>query len=161
MAIKTFTYKLYNHKKNKNLHRMITMNGLLYNHILSLYNRYYHFTRTFDAIQKGVTYKEAKGKLPHKYAIETKLIQLKRTCKKFNYILLLPSRVLHYTIARLNNAIKMACKKDNNRRWPHFRKIKEYPSFTFDTASYKFDESNHRVTIMKRDYKYFKDRNLD
>ena len=39
--MKTFCFKLYNSKRNKELHRQINAAGLIYNHCIALHRRYY------------------------------------------------------------------------------------------------------------------------
>ena len=39
--IKTYTFKLYNSKKNRFLHNKINLSGIVYNHCIALNRRYY------------------------------------------------------------------------------------------------------------------------
>ncbi len=39
--MKTYKFKLYQHKRNKHLHRTINAAGNMYNHCIALHKRYY------------------------------------------------------------------------------------------------------------------------
>ena len=39
--IRTYKYKLYKTKKNKHIHDVINISGIIYNHCIALHKRYY------------------------------------------------------------------------------------------------------------------------
>ena len=39
--MRTYRFKLYNSKRNRKLHKQINAAGLIYNHCIALYKRYY------------------------------------------------------------------------------------------------------------------------
>ena len=56
--MRTYVYKLYNSKRNKELHRKINIAGIIYNHCIALHKRYYHlFGKSLNLyqLQKHIT----------------------------------------------------------------------------------------------------------
>ena len=56
--MKTFCFKLYKAKRNRNLHRQINAAGLIYNHCIALHKRYYrlyHRLLNVYVLQKHLT----------------------------------------------------------------------------------------------------------
>ncbi len=41
MSIRTYKYKLYETKRLKHLHDVVNVSGIIYNHCIALYKRYY------------------------------------------------------------------------------------------------------------------------
>lgn len=66
--IKTYTFKLYNSKKNKFLHNKINLSGIVYNHCIALNKRYYKLYK----------------KRLSSYKLKLHLTKIKKT-KRFNF----------------------------------------------------------------------------
>lgn len=56
--MRTYCFKLYSSKKNRNLHKQINAAGLIYNHCIALHKRYYrlyHKSLNVYVLQKHLT----------------------------------------------------------------------------------------------------------
>jgi len=121
---KTFQYKIYRKPKNKNLHRLINLHGMLYNHCIALHKRYYKLT----------------GKHLNQYALANHIAKLK-TREGFEWIGLMGSQSVQDVVWRIEAGYSLFFsehKKGNKRiRPPTFRKINKYRSFTLSQAGWK------------------------
>jgi putative transposase len=141
--MRTYSYKLYRAKRNKHLKRRINLAGAIYNHLIALHRRYY---RLF-------------GKSPGVVRIQAHITKLKRT-RRFGFWNNLGSQAIQDIAQRIDRAYKLFFRnmeKGIKSAPPGFKKVRKYSSFTLKQAGYKF-KSGNRLTIMGREYKYFKSR---
>ena len=137
--MKTYKFKLYQHKRNKHLHRTINAASSIYNHCIALHKRYY---RIF-------------GKHLNKNKLQKHIAKLRR---KNEYWQLVGSQSGQDITDRIERAYQLFFKHNKKGvRPPNFRKRIKYKSFTLKQAGYKFLEGN-QVKIGKRIYKFWKSR---
>ena len=140
--MKTFKFKLYQHKRNKHLHRTINAASSIYNHCIALHKRYY---RMF-------------GKHLHKNRLQKHIAKLRR---KNEYWQLVGSQSVQDIADRIERAYQLFFKHHGKGvRPPNFRKRIRYKSFTLKQAGYKFLEGN-QLKIGKRVYKFWKSREIE
>jgi len=127
--VKQVQFKIYRKPKNKNLHRLINLHGMLYNHCIALHKRYYRLT----------------GKHLNQYALMRHITKLK-TRNGFEWIGLIGSQSAQDVIKRIEKGYALFFsenKKGNKRiRPPSFRKIGKYRSFTLTQAGWKLAQDN-------------------
>lgn len=127
--VKQFQYKIYRKPKNENLHRLVNLHGMLYNHCIALHKRYYRLT----------------GKHLNQFALMRHIAKLK-TRMGFEWIGLIGSQSAQDVIKRIEKGYALFFsenKKGNKRiRPPSFRKIGKYRSFTLSQAGWKLVQSN-------------------
>lgn len=144
--MKTYSYKLYQAKRNKNLHKSINIAGNIYNHLIALHKRYYRLY----------------GKHLSANKLKKHITKLKRT-KKHAYWNLLNSQAIQDIAERIDRAYKLFyrnLKHGIRTAPPSFKKVRKYKSFTLKQAGYKLHEDN-RITIMGKVYKYHKSREIE
>lgn len=76
--MKTYCFKLYKSKKNKNLHRQIGAAGLIYNHCIALHRRYhrlYHKSLNLYALQKHLTKLKKRPRFSYMKEIGSQAVQ--------------------------------------------------------------------------------------
>ncbi len=140
--MKTYKFKLYQHKRNKHLHRTINAASSIYNHSIALHKRYY---RMF-------------GKHLNKNRLQKHIAKLRR---KNEYWQLVGSQAVQDITDRIERAYQLFFKHNKKRfRPPNFRKRIKYKSFTLKQAGYKFLEGN-QLKIGKRVYKFWKSREIE
>ena len=126
--MKTYCFKLYKSKKNKNLHRQIDAAGLIYNHCIALHRRYY--------------------RLYHKslnlYALQKHLTKLKRH-PRFSYMKEIGSQAVQDVTERIDRAYRLFFRNLKHKvrtAPPSFKKIKKYKSYTLKQSGWKLLEGN-------------------
>lgn len=140
--MKTYSFKLYQHKRNKHLHRTINAASNIYNHCIALHKRYY---RLF-------------GKHLNKNKLMKHIAKLR---KKNEYWLLVGSQAVQDIIQRIDRAYQLFFKHHKKGvRPPNFRKRIKYKSITLKQAGYKFLEAN-QLKIGKRVFKFWKSREIE
>ncbi|MDJ0575828.1 MAG: transposase [Xenococcaceae cyanobacterium MO_234.B1] len=139
--MKTYQFKLYQHKRNKHLHGAINAASNIYNHCIALHKRYY---RLFG-----------------KYLNKNKLMKhIAKLRNKNEYWQLVGSQAAQDIIQRIDRAYQLFFKHHKKGvRPPNFRKRIKYKSFTLKQAGYKFLDDN-RVRIGKRIFKFWKSREI-
>ena len=144
--MKTYCFKLYKSKKNKNLHRQIGAAGLIYNHCIALHRRYY--------------------RLYHKslnlYALQKHLTKLKKR-PRFSYMKEIGSQAVQDVTERIDRAYRLFfrnLKRKVRTAPPSFKKVKKYKSYTLKQAGWKLLEGN-AVQIGTQKYRYFKSRVIE
>lgn len=139
--MKTYQFKLYQHKRNKHLHSAINASSNIYNHCIALHKRYY---RLFD-----------------KHLNKNRLMKhIAKLRKKNEYWLLVGSQAVQDIIQRIDKAYQLFFKHNKKGvRPPNFKKRIKYKSFTLKQAGYKFLEGN-RLKLGKRIYKFWKSREI-
>ena len=145
--MRTFIFKMYHAKRNKHLHRSIDLAGRIYNHLIALHRRYY---RLF-------------GKHLGKSRLQKHITKLKKT-KRFSFWNELNSQAIQQICDRIENAYTLFyrnLKRHVRTAPPSFRKVKKYRSFTLKQSGYKFQSDSNKVTIMGREYRFFKSRDIE
>ncbi|MGK7899790.1 MAG: RNA-guided endonuclease InsQ/TnpB family protein [Xenococcus sp. (in: cyanobacteria)] len=156
--MKTYKFKLYQHKRNKHLHRTINAAGNIYNHCIALHKRYYSLF----------------GKHLNKNRLMKHLAKLRR---KNEYWQLVGSQAVQDIVQRIDRAYQLFFKHHKKAvearvadrrkgtstkrgvRPPNFRKRIKYKSFTLKQAGYKFLDNN-QLKISNKVYRYWKSREI-
>lgn len=139
--MKTYKFKLYQHKRNKHLHCAINAASDVYNHCIALHKRYY---RMF-------------GKQLNKNKLQKHIAKQRR---KNKYWLLLGSQSVQDVTDRIERAYQLFFQHyKKGVRPPSFRKRIKYKSFTLKQSGYKFLAEN-KLKIGKKIYKFWKSREI-
>ena len=139
--MKTFKFKLYQHKRNKKLHTTINAASSIYNHCIALYKRYYAMF----------------GKSLSSSKLKAHIAKKRRSNK---YWQLLGSQAVQDVIERIERAYKLFFKHHSKgARPPNFKKRRKYKSFTLKQAGYKFLEEG-RIRIGGQVYRYWNSRDI-
>jgi len=144
--MKTYSFKLYNSKKNKYLHQNIELACEIYNHCIALHKRYYRMS----------------GKYPHVYKIQKHITKLKRL-RKYQHWKHLNSQAIQDITERIDRAYKLFfrnLKAGVRTAPPSFKKRRKYKSFSLKQTGYKLLDGNN-IRIGDRVYRYFKSREID
>lgn len=144
--MKTYKFKLYNHKRNRKLKRSINIAAMIYNHCIALHKRYY---RLF-------------GKSLNANALMKHLTKLKKL-PNYDYWNLLGSQAIQDIVQRIDKAYKLFFRNlahGIKSAPPSFKKVKKYKSFTLKQAGYKILNGN-KILIGKQVYQYFKSREIE
>ncbi|MEM7590321.1 MAG: transposase [Cyanobacteria bacterium P01_A01_bin.83] len=140
--MKTYSFKLYQHKRNKHLHRTINAASSIYNHCIAIHKCYY---RLF-------------GKFLNKNRLMKHIAKLRN---KNKYWQLVGSQGVQDIIQRIDRAYQLFFKHHKKGvRPPNFRKRIKYKSITLKQAGYKFLDSN-QLKIGKRVFKFWKSREIE
>jgi putative transposase len=145
--MRAYKYKLYHHRKNKNLHQLIDLAGEIYNHLIALHRRYYR------------RYKKSLSR----NRVTVHITNLKRM-KRFQHWNQLGAQAIEDVANRIDKAYKLFF---NNRKRgvkaspPKFKKRRNYKSFTLrqNTGYSLFDDN--RIRIKDKVYKYKKHRSYE
>lgn len=131
--IVTNKYRLYQSRRNDDLHDTTTLAGRAYNHAIALHKRYYKLT----------------GKHLNPYALMKHLTRLK---KRPHYAWLndIPSQALQDVVQRIEKGYELFFKSVRGQiktkvRPPSFKQSRHYKSFTLKQAGYKFLERSEDV----------------
>ena len=140
--MKTYKFKLYQHKRNKHLHRIINAASSIYNYSIALHKRYY---RMF-------------GKHLNKNRLQKHIAKLRR---KNEYWQLVNAQAVQDIADRIERAYQLFFKHNKKGvKPPNFRKRIKYKSFTLKQNGYKFLDGN-KLKIGKRIYKFWKSRGIE
>lgn len=145
-VIKTYCFKLYKSKRNRQLHTQINAAALVYNHCIALHKRYYKLFK--------------KQLLANKLKVH--LAKLKHI-NRFKYITEIGSQAVQDIAERIDKAYKLFFRNLKNKvrtAPPGFKKISKYKSFTLKQAGYKLLEGNS-LRIGKQVFRYFKSRSIE
>ena len=145
--MKTFCFKLYHSDHNDALMRLISISGLIYNHCIALYKRYYRLYR----------------KSLNANHLKIHLAKLKHT-QRFAYMSKLGSQAVQDIAERIDRAYNLFWSNRKRKKKcspPKFRKVRRYKSFTLKQAGWKLDETRGKIRIGKKWYGYFKSRNIE
>jgi putative transposase len=143
--MKTYCFKFYNSKKNKYLHAQISLACEIYNHCIALHKRYYQLY----------------GKTLHIYALQKHITKLKKIAKYCHWKNLNSASIANIT-ERIDRAYKLFFRNQQHgikSGTPHFKKHKNYKSFTLKQTGYKLLDDN-KILIGKKIFKYSKSRNI-
>jgi len=140
--MKTLKFKLYQHKRNRYLKRMINASGVIYNHCIALHKRYYRMW----------------GKHLNCAKLQAHIAKLR---KRNSFWQSVGSQAVQDICQRIEKAYQLFFKHSKKGvKPPGFKKVKKYKSFTLKQAGYKFLGSN-RVKIGNRVYQFWKSREID
>jgi putative transposase len=139
--MKTFEFKLYQHKRNKHLHQAINASSNIYNHCIALHKRYY---RLF-------------GKHLNKNKLQKHIAKQRR---KNQYWQLVNAQAVQDITDRIDRAYQLFFKYHKKGvRPPNFRKRIKYKSFTLKQNGYKFLTDN-QLKIGQHTYNFWKSREI-
>nr|WP_253274381.1 transposase [Myxosarcina sp. GI1] len=140
--MKTFEFKLYQHKRNKHLHRAIDAASSVYNHCIALHKRYYSMF----------------GKHLNKNRLMKHIAKLRL---RNAYWLLVNAQAVQDIVQRIERAYELFFKHHSKGvRPPNFRKKIKYKSFTLKQNGYRFLADN-QLRIGKRVFKFWKSREIE
>lgn len=140
--MRTYQFKLYQHKRNRHLHSAINAASNIYNHCIALHKRYY---RLF-------------GKHLNKNKLQKHIAKLRN---KNEYWQLVGSQAVQDITDRIERAYQLFFKHHKRGvRPPNFRKRIKYKSITLKQAGYKFLEGNC-LKIGKRIFRFWKSREIE
>lgn len=137
--MKTLKFKLYSHKRNRYLKRVINASACIYNHCIALHKRYYRMWG------KHLNCNQLQG-------------HIARVRKRNPLWQLVGSQAVQDICQRIEKAYQLFFKHHKKGvRPPSFKKVKKYKSFTLKQAGYKFLSGN-RVQLGRRVYQYWNSR---
>ncbi|WYL94165.1 MAG: transposase [Gloeotrichia echinulata IR180] len=140
--MKTLKFKLYEHKRNRHLKRMINAAGVIYNHCIALHKRYYRMW----------------GKHLNCAKLQSHIAKLR---KRHQFWQSIGSQAVQDICQRIEKAYQLFFKHNKKGvRPPNFKKVKKYKSFTLKQAGYKLLSGN-RIKIANRVYKFWKSREVE
>ena len=140
--MKTLKFKLYSHKRNRHLKRVVNAAGCIYNHCIALHKRYYRMW----------------GKHLNCNKLQGHIARLRRHNPFWQ---LVGSQAVQDICQRIEKAYQLFFKHHKKGvRPPGFKKVKKYKSFTLKQAGYKFLSGN-RVRIGTRVYQYWNSRSIE
>ena len=147
-VIKTYQYKLYQNKRNRHLNEAISIAASVWNYCIAFHRHYYKLY----------------GKYVPKYRLMTHITKVKRTM--YPEWKTLGSQAIQDVVERVDRSYQAFFrhykqKQSGRKSPPKFKKKSKYSSFTLKQCGYKFYENSNKVTIMGRNYKYFKSRQFD
>ena len=143
--MKTYCFKLYVSKKNRDLKNKINIAGIIYNHCVALHRRYY---RLFH-------------KSLNKFKLQKHLVKLKKR-EKFSYWNQIPSHAIQDITERVSRAYKLFfenLKRNVKTAPPRFQKVKKYKSFSYNMVGKNIIVGN-KIKIAGKFYKFFKSREV-
>ncbi|XZF63014.1 MAG: RNA-guided endonuclease InsQ/TnpB family protein [Gloeotrichia echinulata DVL01] len=138
----TLKFKLYEHKRNRHLKRMINAAGVIYNHCIALHKRYYRMW----------------GKHLNCAKLQSHIAKLR---KRHQFWQSIGSQAVQDICQRIEKAYQLFFKHNKKGvRPPNFKKVKKYKSFTLKQAGYKLLSGN-RIKIANRVYQFWKSREVE
>ncbi|WYM00528.1 MAG: transposase [Gloeotrichia echinulata CP02] len=138
----TLKFKLYEHKRNRHLKRMINAAGVIYNHCIALHKRYYRMW----------------GKHLNCAKLQSHIAKLRNRHQFWQSI---GSQAVQDICQRIEKAYQLFFKYNKKGvRPPNFKKVKKYKSFTLKQAGYKLLSGN-RIKIANRVYQFWKSREVE
>ncbi|XHR83917.1 MAG: RNA-guided endonuclease InsQ/TnpB family protein [Gloeotrichia echinulata GP01] len=138
----TLKFKLYEHKRNRHLKRMINAAGVIYNHCIALHKRYYRMWSKHLNCAK----------------LQSHIAKLR---KRHQFWQSIGSQAVQDICQRIEKAYQLFFKHNKKGvRPPNFKKVKKYKSFTLKQAGYKLLNGN-RIKIANRVYQFWKSRDVE
>ena len=144
--MRTYRFKLYKSKRNRNLHKQINTAGLIYNHCIALHKRYYKLF----------------GKSLNLYQLQKHLTKLKKI-SKFAYMKELGSQAVQEIARRIDRAYRLFFRNLKHKirtAPPSFKRVSKYKSFTLSQSGYKYTGKDNSIIIRKQKYRFFKSREV-
>lgn len=146
-VLKTHKFKLYASKKNKHLDKAVDVAAFIWNYCVAVHRRYYRMY----------------GKHLSANQLKKHITRLKK--RRYSWWNELGSQAIQDVVERIDRSYKaffQHLKKRKGRKSPpRFKKRRNYSSFTLKQAGCQFHEDSNAVTIMGRDYKYWKSRPVE
>ncbi|MDB9317843.1 RNA-guided endonuclease InsQ/TnpB family protein [Nodularia spumigena] len=140
--MRTLKFKLYQHKRNRYLKRMINASGVIYNHAIALHKRYYRMWGKHLGCAK----------------LQSHIAKLRKRNPFWQSV---GSQAVQNICQRIEKAYQIFFKHHKKGvRPPGFKKVKKYKSFTLKQAGYKFLGGN-RVKIGHRVYQFWQSREIE
>jgi putative transposase len=140
--MKTLKFKLYQHKRNRHLKRIINASGMIYNHCIALHRRYYRIWGKHLSCAK----------------LQSHIAKLRKHNPFWQSV---GSQAVQDICQRIEKAYQLFFKHNKKGvRLPGFKKVKKYKSFTLKQAGYKFLGGN-RVKIGQKVYHFWKSREIE
>lgn len=140
--MKTFKFKLYNHKRSKYLSRTIDAASSIYNHCIALHKRYYRMWK----------------KHLNKNRLQKHIAKLR---KRNPFWGLVDAQAVQNITERIQKGYELFFKHHKQGvRPPNFKKRIKYKSFTLKQNGYKFLNGG-RVKIQGRVYQYWNSREIE
>jgi putative transposase len=140
--MKALKFKLYEHKRNRDLKRSINAAGVIYNHAIALHRRYYRMFKKHLSCTK----------------LQAHIAKLRKQNLFWQQV---GSQAVQDICQRIEKAYQLFFKHHSKgARPPGFKKVKRYKSFTLKQAGYKFLGGN-RVKIGSRVYQYWNSREIE
>lgn len=141
----TYRFKLYNSDKNKHIDQSIFAARDIYNHCIALHRRYYRLY----------------GKHLPKNKLQKHIAKLRRRKPLWQK---LNSQAVQDVTDRIERSYKaffdhVKQHRSGKKSPPHFKKAKDYHSFTLKQSGYKLGEGNV-IYIHGKKYRYFKSRDI-
>jgi len=130
MSIRTYKYKLYKTKKDKRIHDVINISGIIYNHCIALHKKYYKLY----------------GKHLNKFQLQKHLTKLKKR-DKYAFWEKVPSQAIQDITVRIDNAYKKFFdyakgKTKQKVSPPTFKAVRKYKSYTLKgKVGYKLEDN--------------------
>lgn len=142
----TYKFKLYNSDKNKYIDESVSAAWEIYNHCIALHRRYYRLY----------------GKHLSKNKLQKHIAKLRRRNELWQK---LNSQAVQDITDRIERGYKaffdhVKQHRSGKKSTPHFKKRKDYRSFTLKQCGYKISAGNV-IYIHGRKYKYFKSRDIE
>ena len=143
---KCFKFKLYNSKKNIEIHKLINLSGEIYNHCIALYKKYYKLFK----------------KHLNNFQLQKHITRLKQSSK--SHWKELPSQSIQQITERIDNAYRkffsyLKCKNSTRVSPPSFKKCRKYKSFTLKQGACRILDG--KIIISKQGYSYFNSRKIE
>ena len=141
-SMKTLKFKLYQHKRNRYLKRMINVAGIIYNRCIALHKRYYRMW----------------GKHLNCAKLQAHIAKKRKRIAFWQQV---GSQAVQNICQRIEKGYQLFFKHHKKGvRPPNFKKVKRYKSFTLKQTGYKFLGGN-RIQIGKRVYQYWNSREVE
>ena len=139
--MKTYKFKLYQHKRNRYLHYSINASASIYNHCIALHKRFY---RMF-------------GTHLNQYRLMKHIAKLR---KRIRYWQQVGSQAVQDIVQRIEKGFQLFFQQHpKGIKPPTFKKRIKYKSFTLKQAGYKF-LSDNQIRIGRKKYKFFLSREI-
>ncbi|MEH2022899.1 RNA-guided endonuclease InsQ/TnpB family protein [Nostoc sp.] len=140
--MKTLKFKLYQHKRNRLLLRIINASGVIYNRCIAIHKRYYRMWGKHLGCAK----------------LQSHIAKLRKKNPFWQYV---GSQAVQDICQRIEKAYQLFFKHNKKGvRPPGFKKVRKYKSFTLKQAGYKFLGGN-QVKIGLRVYQFWKSREIE
>lgn len=146
--IRTYKYKLYKTKKDKHIHDVINISGIIYNHCIALHKRYYKLY----------------GKSLNKFQLQKHLTKLKKR-DKYSFWKKVPSQSIQDITVRIDNAYKKFFDYTKGKTKlrvspPTFKAVKKYKSYILKgKVGYKLEDNV--ISLNGYKYKFWKSREIN
>ena len=141
--MKAYKYKMYSKAKGGLIDNQIDRFGILHNHCIALYRRYYKLFK----------------KNPSKFAVMTHMVKMKHRERWERIFNGLDAQAVQQLVDRIDKSYRQFFRKIKNHEKaspPKFKKVKKYQSYTLKQTGYKFDGNKVRLNSVW--YGFFKSR---